>query len=403
MAVAAIGIDDRAITLGARQHTCITPASASTTLVNVTDETLEYARSLAVTNRSMSARRIWGHVEERIDERFNGSHVLVVRPTKNSVMRAVKLIRNEEIAGDVIEKVKLPDYYFMSADDKRRFLNVVFQYPLPSDEIDDKLHTILGWGHPELISLLRRSQIHVFIDGTFFCVPKGFSQCIVIMIYDDDTDLYVPVMFFLVDNKKQWTYWHVIHCLFVLTEANLDPASFTTDFELALVKAISEQFKGVKQYGCSFHFKQSLRRHLQQLHIAPEKISTAMRPGMLDALRTTPKKKLRKLMSELSAKLSSEEDAESWNKFFRYVQDAWIEGPIPFDVWNVSADFNANEARLCATNNAPECFNRQLNSAFPTPRPNIFQLIEAIRNQSTMKVRERKDILERGGRRPCRD
>ena len=85
------------------------------------------------------------------------------------------------------------------------------------------------------------------------------------------------------------------------------------------------------------------------------------------------------------------------------MQDAWIEGPIPFDVWNVSADFNANEARLCATNNALECFNRQLNSAFPTPRPNIFQFIEAIRNQSTMKVRERKDILERGGRRPCRD
>ena len=123
------------------------------------------------------------------------------------------------------------------------------------------------------------------------------------MLYDSETDMYVPVIFYLVDNKKQWTYWHVLHFMIVLTDAKIDPATFTTEFEVALLNAIDEQFRGVRRVGCAFHFKQALRRQMQQLQFSPDAISEAMRPGMLDALHTTPRNQIKYAITKLRESL----------------------------------------------------------------------------------------------------
>ena len=124
----------------------------------------------------------------------------------------------------------------------------------------NKLHRILIWGHPDLIWMLKRKKTSIFIDGTFYCVPKPFVQCIVIMMRDEETSVNVPVLYSLIDSKSSCAYWHLMYQILVLTEMKFDPEVIATDFETSLVQAIKEQFPNIRQIGCYFHFIQSLRR-----------------------------------------------------------------------------------------------------------------------------------------------
>ena len=54
--------------------------------------------------------------------------------------------------------------------------------------------------------LLRYGKVPTFIDGTFYCCPKGFYQLMIIMVYDMGRKLYVPVWWVLLDNKTEATY-----------------------------------------------------------------------------------------------------------------------------------------------------------------------------------------------------
>ena len=104
---------------------------------------------------------------------------------------------------EVFEKVYRKEYYYLSGSDRRRFLQVGFKYPLPTDPLNAEPHQLLIWSHPELLTMLRRSETRLMIDATFTCVPKGFSQCIVVMMFDEETDLFIPVVYALTDTKAQ--------------------------------------------------------------------------------------------------------------------------------------------------------------------------------------------------------
>ena len=64
------------------------------------------------------------------------------------------------------------------------------------------------------LGLLRYGACPTFIDGTFFCVPHGFKQLIIILCYIAAYDLYVPMWWILLDSKKQIVY----ECMFDLVK-----------------------------------------------------------------------------------------------------------------------------------------------------------------------------------------
>ena len=47
--------------------------------------------------------------------------------------------------------------------------------------VGNKLQKIIGFAHPDLINI-KGGPVHLFIDCTCKCVPKEYSQCLVIMI-----------------------------------------------------------------------------------------------------------------------------------------------------------------------------------------------------------------------------
>jgi hypothetical protein len=64
--------------------------------------------------------------------------------------------------------------------------------------------------------------------------------------------------------------------------------------------------------------------------------------------------------------------------------------------WNVFKASKGNVESINQTNNALENFNRQLNSCFSNPHPNLFNFIECVRNISIAKAREWWELRQSG-------
>lgn len=78
--------------------------------------------------------------------------------------------RNAEF-GEWSALIKAFPLGFTAADDLRPFLqfdNTVV--------VGLNFERLIGWSHPELMHLTKHAAIPVFIDCTFKCVPKGFSN-----------------------------------------------------------------------------------------------------------------------------------------------------------------------------------------------------------------------------------
>jgi hypothetical protein len=80
--------------------------------------------------------------------------------------------------------------------------------------VKGKLVNIIGWGHPDLIHILKTGPKYIFIDCTFKCTPSIFAQCMVIVIYESATELYLPVFYILLPSKDEMVYRYALrHCI----------------------------------------------------------------------------------------------------------------------------------------------------------------------------------------------
>jgi hypothetical protein len=147
---------------------------------------------------------------------------------------------------------------------------------------------IIGFGHPDLIHLLHYYRANLSIDRTFSITPSPFKQTLIVMVYDPTYDLYVRVLYVLVQVKDEWTFWHVLQWVQVLGRMRMTTGSVTCDFELALVRGIRDQFPNSRMIGCLFHWKEAIRRKLVDLRIPANQIRVAMTTGVMDTLTVIP-------------------------------------------------------------------------------------------------------------------
>lgn len=119
----------------------------------------------------------------------------------------------------------------------------------------------------------------------------GFSQLMIIMIYSQAHDLYVPIFFILLQSKDQVAYYLALQMAINGSGWKLDAKTKTCDFERALLNALNEQFPEVETptVGCLFHFKQALRRKLLSYRIPQDVIHELMGPnGLINILTIVP-------------------------------------------------------------------------------------------------------------------
>ncbi|KAJ0399314.1 hypothetical protein P43SY_000153 [Pythium insidiosum] len=165
------------------------------------------------------------------------------RIPKQPGMTIVKNTRTSAVGHDLFRVIEKPPTCNVSAIDERPFLR--FNVAVMGQ--GGGLHRIIGFAHPDLIRILSYPKITLFIDGTFKMVPKGFSQCVIVMAFDPATDMYVPIYYVLADNKEQTTYWRILNEIIIDTKFKLDPAYVTGKLDvLTLVPEDEILDKGVR-------------------------------------------------------------------------------------------------------------------------------------------------------------
>ncbi|KAF0988030.1 hypothetical protein HZS_57 [Henneguya salminicola] len=112
----------------------------------------------------------------------------MIKPTREAIVNLISNRRKDQGSGDIYRQVG---------------------NGFPS------FHRLLLWssGFDPLSTRCRRVQ--AYLDATFISVLKPFKQCIILMVYNNATELYIPVVYALVDNKKLWTYLYFLHLVFV--------------------------------------------------------------------------------------------------------------------------------------------------------------------------------------------
>ncbi|POM66445.1 Hypothetical protein PHPALM_17694 [Phytophthora palmivora] len=198
-----------------------------------------------------------------------------------------------------------------------------------------------------LVNLLRYHNVSLFINGTFRCVPRNFQQCVVFMVHDRSSGLYIPVFYILSTSRSADADWDMMHFVLQATYQQLSPADVVCDFEPALVQVVQTQFRDAIVLGCLFRMKQALRRAMKKYAILDTECSIAMTKGVIGMLIVVnPDHRCEKQGIAYSN--------PKWEVFWLYFEHTWIVGNS-VELWNL----------IARTNNPLERFNRVLNSRFP--------------------------------------
>ncbi|KAE9301225.1 hypothetical protein PF008_g22816 [Phytophthora fragariae] len=157
----------------------------------ITDVRAEMRTALqeaSLANLSLPPSLIWVRVMHSFREAYP-------RATLNTIPRLpsisiVKYTRTQATGSDAFRAIESVPTRNVAEDDTRPFLQFSVVHTVGCGQ-----HRYLGFGHPDLVRLLRYSSSALYIDGTFKMVPRPFTQCLIVMIKDPGVDVYVPAIF----------------------------------------------------------------------------------------------------------------------------------------------------------------------------------------------------------------
>ncbi|OWZ09198.1 hypothetical protein PHMEG_00018138 [Phytophthora megakarya] len=351
-----------------RHHTCRNIDVAGTSLIDVTSAMKDRVDTLAIAQVTLPVRRIWEAVR---GEYYGADNDHIVRGLAESqVLRRVYQARSRHFSGD-------------------------FHYVTVNRENLSKPTRIIGWVHPSLINLLRYHGTMIFVDGTFRCVPPGYKQCVIFMVHDRASGLYVPVYYVLSTSRRGDSFWDMIHFVVQGTDQQLEPAEVVCDFECALIDTVQTQYPNAIVIGCRFHLKQALRRAMKR-----GGVRYRYDPWVLDILTVVEQNLIERAIKWVKREIRQRCDYSKAKSrgFWGYFQQTWLE-QYNVSVWNVAG---LNSELVARTNNPLEMFNRELNDRFPKPRPSMATFVGVIKTLSAEYVQRLTDIPRGRARRPTR-
>ena len=296
---------------------------------------------------------------------------------KEQVVNLVNNTRQATFGGDIYAQLEAANMTTMKDGTGQQFLQ---SNCFIANNVK-KIHSrILCFANPKLLRLLSGPK-HLYIDGTFKCVPSQFSQLLIVMIFNDSTSSYVPVMYILLQGKSEFEYKHALQQLINCSENKCKAITVTCDFEKALHNCARKQFGKAKIVGCLFHFKQALRRRMKTvLHIKEDQIQMAMEKNSIDILTIINNSEIRGkglmyVKSIVYEYLTEEKDITKWDNFFRYFEFFWLSDDKFINTWNVHEDDHDGFDIINRSNNPLESYNKHMKSVFDNKRPSMNKFI----------------------------
>lgn len=317
-------------------HTCVIQDTQTTNVINVEDEMKDMAAELALESVAKRPVVIWDEVMTKVQENHPGQslHTMV----KQQFISFVYKVRRDQYGPGWIDIIESAPTAIVSELDDRSFL----QFNC-NQFSGGEMHRFVCWAHPDLVHVARYPRNHLFIDATFRCVPRGFKQCLIFMIHDAASDVYLPVFYVLMSGKTEWCYWVAINYVLIATQLKLEPASVTCDFERALINAVQDQFPTASLVGCLFHWKQAIRRKMIEFRLPEVQVRQLMTPGVFDILTIIPINQIEKVGIPFVRSLIDETgDKLKWENFWKYFVNTWMVNYKP-EWWNINQIANSDE------------------------------------------------------------
>ena len=244
---------------------------------------------------------------------------------------------------------------------------------------------------------------HLFADGTFRIAPDLFLQ--VYTIHALVKGKCLPLVFCLLPRKTGIIYTKMLKVLKDQMDSERDPLSITSDFEGPFIKACAEIFPKVAVYGCFFHFKQSMFRHvgfegLAGLYSNDIDVKRALK--IIQYLAYVPCSDVVKLFGQLKSERVAHPDELTESRifnFYKYVEVNYIgktthipgkRGPkgyratttytppqFSIALWNIN---QRHLEGLPRTNNFSESWHNAF-SAVLDSHPSVYKLITELRKE----------------------
>ena len=207
------------------------------------------------------------------------------------------------------------------------------------------------------------------------------------MVYNGQTDSYVPIFYILLQGKTAFEYSMALHYVCAATNWKLRPSTVTCDF-------VRRQFQSghTKVNGCLFHFKQAIKRKMEGLKLHDDIIEYTLDDNSLDMLSIIPIEEiLTKGINFVRSNLDEfvlKEDEKKWEEFWRYFIKYWCSDKEFMNTWNI----HMKEAEYFyvlqnRTNNALESYNKQMNKAFMGTKPCFCLFVEICEEESRNQCR----------------
>ena len=216
-----------------------------------------------------------------------------------------------------------------------------------------------------------------FMDGTFKVCCMQFYQLYTIHVDVGSTDVsrnVVPVVYALLADKRKDTYEHLFSVL-KNSLPNWKPTYFKLDFEIAVITALQTVFPGAQISGCNFHFNQAIWRRVQNLGMVEDYKNDAnvrLTVRMCASLAFLPPQDVDDGWLHI---MSSTPENRSLTNFLDYFTEQWLENStISKDMWNCHSD-------RYRSNNILEGWNHRFNTLVRKPHPNIYELIQCLKEE----------------------
>lgn len=212
-------------------------------------------------------------LDEKVLNRLALSNSLKRKATEDLSERPIKLIHTELRSGDV-STLTITDLKCIRKNIYHARRSVLPKLPTKLEEVHDVLKSfpcktnrnepflLVNDTENNIIMFSCQSNLEflcsldtIYVDGTFDCCTKFFVQLFTIHGLKDDH--YIPLVFFLLPNKRKSTYKIALNHVIEQADKQLTPKTVVADFEEAIQQSVLETWSGVRLIGCKFHLGQA--------------------------------------------------------------------------------------------------------------------------------------------------
>ncbi|XP_011860151.1 PREDICTED: uncharacterized protein LOC105557506 isoform X2 [Vollenhovia emeryi] len=219
----------------------------------------------------------------------------------------------------------------------------------------------------ELLQELQKST-ELYVDGTFNIVPRIPLMSQMYSIHTRYMNVGIGMVFVLCESRSSNMYtamWKKIMELVPMLQQNVK--FIMSDYEVAALKVINEQFPAAEAHGCWFHFNQALLRQWRRLGLidAPRSVLS-----MTMTMALIPSDCFEKALSIIQLEVNQTSSKyPALNDFLAYVRKTWLPMASKVSVYDCPA----------RTNNITESFHNIVGKKFDKAHGNVWNFLDNLR------------------------